>query len=107
MCLMRAPIDTIKNLHFALSIDQQNKALIEKTKWCLSQRTTAGGFHSGLPTVPSTIGEERTYNPFMRADELASVVGADGPVAAIVAIRKAKDDFNGTQDELEELLRAL
>ena len=43
----------------------------------------------------------------MRADELASVVGADGPVTAIAAIREAKDSFKGTQEELEELLQAL
>jgi hydroxyacylglutathione hydrolase len=52
---------TLSNLNFALSVDPENPAIKEKLKWAKSQ------MEKNLSTVPSTIGEEKTYNPFLRA----------------------------------------
>ena len=51
----------------------------------------------GEPTVPTTIGLEKATNPFLRAPELASRVGAAGQPdhAAFGAVRAAKDNFRG------------
>ena len=52
----------------------------------------------GRPTVPSTIADELTYNPFLRVDsaEIRKTLGiaesASG-AEAFHAIRKAKDGF--------------
>jgi len=82
---------TQSNIRFALSVDPGNKALQER-----SRRVDALRVQS-RPTVPSTIGEERATNPFLRADDpvLALQVGQPGgdPVAVFGATRKAKDVF--------------
>jgi hydroxyacylglutathione hydrolase len=49
------------------------------------------------PTIPTTIQQEKSYNPFLRAD-LHSVAGAidmEGvpPVQVFAAIRARKDKF--------------
>ncbi|CAG8652410.1 6332_t:CDS:2, partial [Acaulospora morrowiae] len=49
---------TASNLKFALSIEPENLALKEKFEW-VSQHTQ---------TVPSTIGDEFEFNPFMRVN---------------------------------------
>lgn len=52
----------MKNLQFALTIEQKNARIAEKLSWAQNQRK------SGLPTVPSTIEEELETNPFIRVD---------------------------------------
>jgi len=81
---------TVNNLHFARVVEPHNSAVLEKLRWAEGQRA------KGLPTVPTTIAEELTYNPFMRVRE-TSVQGhakAPGdPVATMRAIRAEKDAF--------------
>jgi len=57
---------------------------------------------AGKPTVPSTIGDEKATNPFLRTDspELAASVrarlpevSAGDPVALFAAVRGLKDRF--------------
>uniref|UniRef100_UPI00398E731D probable hydrolase PNKD n=1 Tax=Pristiophorus japonicus TaxID=55135 RepID=UPI00398E731D len=48
------------NLLFAASVEPNNPAIFEKLDWVLQQRR---GLHC---TCPSTIGEEKEYNPFLR-----------------------------------------
>jgi hydroxyacylglutathione hydrolase len=52
---------TLSGLSFAQSVDPENSAIKEKLLWAKSQ------VDKNLPTVPSTIEEEKTYNPFVRA----------------------------------------
>ena len=50
----------------------------------------------GLPTIPTTIGEERAYNLFMRCNDpkTQKLVGADGsPVETMEVLRKLKNEF--------------
>ena len=55
---------TGKNLEFAFDVDPENPAVIAKRTWAEATRAKGGR------TVPSTIGEELTYNPFMRVDRV-------------------------------------
>ncbi len=57
---------TISNLKFAAFVDPENSAVSEKLVWARAQRQSAGG---SRPTVPSTLAEEYTYNPFLRCGE--------------------------------------
>lgn len=80
---------TVSNLKFALSIEPENKAAQEKLKWAEEQRA------KNLSTVPSTLGEERSFNPFMRVSEptVAAAVGEQDPVAVMAALRERKNNF--------------
>lgn len=50
---------------------------------------------SPRPTVPSTLGDERQCNPFLRVHEpaLASAVGSTDPVEVMARLRAMKDVF--------------
>ncbi len=59
---------TLSNARFALAVEPDNAALVERAAWVEAARGR------GEPTVPTTIGAERATNPFMRAgsvEELA------------------------------------
>ncbi|MCS6780505.1 MAG: hydroxyacylglutathione hydrolase [Geminicoccaceae bacterium] len=84
---------TLANARFALSLDPENEALRARAVEVERLRM------AGRPTVPSTIGEERATNPFLRAGEPAirarmGTVGASA-VEAFAAVRRAKDRFRG------------
>ncbi|OGP09489.1 MAG: hydroxyacylglutathione hydrolase [Deltaproteobacteria bacterium GWA2_45_12] len=68
---------TQKNLEFALILEPGNKALQEKYRDVVEKRKR------GESTVPSTIGEEKSYNPFLRC----------GSVEEFAKIRALKDKF--------------
>ena len=82
---------TKSNADFALSVEPENGVLKRRADAVAALRA------QGLPTVPSTIAEERATNPFLRADdagfrEAAGLEGLD-EVAAFAAIRRRKDTF--------------
>jgi hydroxyacylglutathione hydrolase len=54
---------TLANLRFALAVEPGNVALQARLRRDQDQRDR------GLPTVPSTVAEERATNPFLRAGE--------------------------------------
>ncbi|KAI0564134.1 Hydroxyacylglutathione hydrolase [Gracilaria domingensis] len=82
---------TVSNLLFAVSVEPQNQNTVEKLAWAKEQVA------NGTPTVPSSIGDEKKFNPFMRTDYpfLAKTVGVtDGdPVAVMKALRERKNSF--------------
>jgi hydroxyacylglutathione hydrolase len=82
---------TQSNARFALTLDGGNAALIARAQAVDAARA------KGEATVPSTLGEERATNPFLRADDpaLAKNVGLDArdPVAVFAEIRQRKDHF--------------
>ncbi|CAB0019289.1 unnamed protein product [Nesidiocoris tenuis] len=80
---------TCANLKFAETVEPTNEAIKEKLEWAEELRS------ENQPTVPSTIGEEKTYNPFMRVAEEAVMkkYGARDPIAAMKMVRADKDKF--------------
>jgi hydroxyacylglutathione hydrolase len=86
---------TQKNLEFALTLEPGNAALREKYERVRALR------QKGLPTVPTTIGEEKTTNPFCRytSGELRATVRRidpsvdDDDVAIFAKVRELKDAF--------------
>lgn len=73
---------TVANLEFAVWVDPSNDVLSQKYVW--SQERRAGLF----PTVPSTLAEEKSYNPFMRTtnpdiiNRLARVIAMQPPTGS-------------------------
>ncbi|MBS9478265.1 hydroxyacylglutathione hydrolase [Ancylobacter radicis] len=84
---------TLSNARFALSVDPDNEAL--KAKAAEVEALTA----AGTPTVPTTIGEEKATNPFLRADdpELATRLGLSesDPATVFTELRSLKSRFKG------------
>ncbi len=86
---------TVKNLEFALTLEPGNQALKAKYAWAKKARA-AGQF-----TIPSTIGDEQQFNPFLRtaSPELRASLKKidpalpDDPVAIFAAARALKDKF--------------
>ncbi|OQR71345.1 hydroxyacylglutathione hydrolase [Tropilaelaps mercedesae] len=80
---------TVSNLKFALHVEPGNKAVSDKLSWARSQR------EKFQPTIPSTIGEELTYNPFMRTREpdVQAHTNQTDPVSTMAALRLEKDNF--------------
>lgn len=86
---------TQKNMEFALTLEPDNSSLQKKYAEVVDLRKKT------LPTVPTTMGEEKSYNPFLRTDspELVAnlkkkVAGLkDDPVSVFAAVRRLKDVF--------------
>ena len=81
---------TASNARFALSVDD-SPALKKRAEDIFAAR------EKGEWTVPTTIGQEKATNPFLRAPLLAERVGAAGEpdAQAFGAVREAKDNFRG------------
>jgi hydroxyacylglutathione hydrolase len=85
---------TASNLKFAAHVEPGNSAVTNKARRVAEQRA------QGVPTVPTTLAEERATNPFMRCDSpeiiahVAASLGSDqSPAAILGAVRAAKDKF--------------
>lgn len=86
---------TRKNLEFALSLEPDNAFLKERLAIACDLRA------KGLSTIPSSMKEERTYNPFLRCDDPAfkrrveETLGMtfENSVALFATIRALKDRF--------------
>ncbi len=82
---------TAANVHFALTIEPKNAALRSRAEEVVRLCS------AGKPTIPTTIGAEKTANPFLRADlhSVASAVGLEGgpAVQVFATIRARKDKF--------------
>lgn len=87
---------TESNLRFAATVDPDNPAIAHKL------RESKAKTKAGEPTIPTTLAEERTYNPFLRAHTpgIRKTVGAarpemnlDDPIAVLGALRTMKDAF--------------
>jgi len=102
--LKRLPDDTLiyctheytqANVQFALAVEPDNKPLQEYADWVEAQRK------NDLPTLPSTLLQQKHVNPFLRVHELSLQNAAQGyaektlsdDVAIFAAIRRWKDEF--------------
>jgi len=86
---------TLANIRFAEAVEPGNRALAERKARDSAKRSR------GEPTVPSTIGEERATNPFLRCEEPEVIASAErhagrrlaGPVEVFAEIRAWKNSF--------------
>ena len=86
---------TLANIRFARAVDPGNAALAEREQRARQLRD------AGRPTLPSTLGEERATNPFLRCAEPVVVESANkylgaraaDPVRVFAAIREWKNKF--------------
>jgi hydroxyacylglutathione hydrolase len=68
---------TLSNARFAMTVDPENEAVAERLGRVTAMR------ERGEVTLPTTIGEERATNPFMRA----------ASVEEFARLRSLKDSF--------------
>jgi hydroxyacylglutathione hydrolase len=86
---------TLANIRFAEAVEPGNARLAERKVRETEKRAR------GEPTVPSTVGEERATNPFLRSTEAEVIASAerhagrrlDGPTEVFAEIRAWKNDF--------------
>lgn len=87
---------TLANLRFAQSVEPDNTAVSEAIEHSEQLRA------EGKPTLPSTIGEELSFNPFLRCDQKSLQEAANraskektfsDPVRTFATIRQLKDNF--------------
>jgi hydroxyacylglutathione hydrolase len=86
---------TLANIKFARAVDPDNAALAAREERAKALRD------AGRPTLPSTLGEERATNPFLRCGEPVVVESANkylgsrigDPVSVFAAIRDWKNRF--------------
>lgn len=86
---------TLSNIRFAKAADPANKAL-EKLESAARQLRD-----KDLPTLPSTIAQEKATNPFVRCHDPAVIANAskyagnplNDPVSVLAAIREWKNNF--------------
>jgi hydroxyacylglutathione hydrolase len=86
---------TEKNLRFAQELEPENAAIADKLERVHAQRA------AGAPSVPSTIGEEKRTNPFLRweSPELRATLRRrfpelpDDPVRIFAKTRELKDHY--------------
>ncbi|XP_061701223.1 hydroxyacylglutathione hydrolase, mitochondrial isoform X5 [Syngnathoides biaculeatus] len=80
---------TVSNLKFARHVEPDNQVVQKKLTWAKEQCS------NGDPTIPSTLAEEFTFNPFMRVKEksVQDHVKRTDPVEAMRSLRKEKDSF--------------
>lgn len=85
---------TAANLNFAAAVEPDNPAIRRRIAAVAEKR------QAGLPTVPSTLREEKATNPFLRCSEPAVVAAArqrdpaaQDPVGVFAAIRAWKNAF--------------
>lgn len=86
---------TEANLRFALEVEPKNRVISRRAAVAAFQRLR------GKPTLPSTIGEEKATNPFLRCHVPAVIAAAkkydpecaDDPVSVFAAIRAWKNVY--------------
>jgi hydroxyacylglutathione hydrolase len=80
---------TLKNLQFAISVDGDNPDLQQRWGEVKEARSRS------QPTIPSSIGLEKSTNPFLRWDfpNLQSATNTRDPVQTFARLRGMKDRF--------------
>ena len=82
---------TLANANFAVTVEPQNKVLLDRVKEIKTLR------NEGKPTIPSTIGLEKSTNPFLRPMSKDIQANLDMLGAELVDVfaetRRRKDNF--------------
>lgn len=81
---------TANNMLYAAHVEPENQAVLEKLAWAKKKKAAKE------PTVPSTIGDEKTFNPFMRVHEdcVQKHTGKTDPNDVMEALRNEKNSFS-------------
>lgn len=82
---------TEKNLRFVLSLEPGHQAAARALARAQALRA------QGQASVPTTLAEERAYNPFLRADDpdLMATMKCRDAVSTFAALRSARNEFMG------------
>ncbi|KAL9957554.1 hypothetical protein ACROYT_G039196 [Oculina patagonica] len=80
---------TVNNLKYAVHVEPENPDIHQQIEWAKNKR------EANEPTVPSTIGDEFKFNPFMRVQEESVKKYAEktDPVDVMGFLRRDKDMF--------------
>uniref|UniRef100_A0A034VUA7 hydroxyacylglutathione hydrolase n=2 Tax=Bactrocera dorsalis TaxID=27457 RepID=A0A034VUA7_BACDO len=80
---------TLQNMAYARHVEPMNERIMKRIEWAKLRRATKA------PTVPSTIGEEKSWNPFMRVHEpnVQKHAREQDPIKTMGSLRKEKDNF--------------
>lgn len=80
---------TLSNLKFAQQVEPENTAITDMIKWTQERRD------KDLPSFPSTISQEMTFNPFMRVKEptVQSYTGKSDVIGVMAELREKKNSF--------------
>uniref|UniRef100_A0AAQ5XXG2 Hydroxyacylglutathione hydrolase, mitochondrial n=1 Tax=Amphiprion ocellaris TaxID=80972 RepID=A0AAQ5XXG2_AMPOC len=80
---------TVSNLKFARHVEPDNEVIQKKLAWAKEKCS------NGEPTIPSTLADEFTFNPFMRVKETSvqEHVKQTDPIETMRNLRKEKDGF--------------
>lgn len=80
---------TLSNLKFALTVEPNNAAILKRLK------SAEESLKNMEPTVPSTIKDELSFNPFLRVHEEAvkKFTKQTEPAAVIKSLRELKNNF--------------
>ncbi|XP_055383612.1 hydroxyacylglutathione hydrolase, mitochondrial isoform X2 [Condylostylus longicornis] len=80
---------TLQNLAYSRHVEPDNQATLNRIEWAKLRRAEKS------PTVPSTIAEEKSWNPFMRVHENSVQKHAKevDPISTMRSLRKEKDTF--------------
>jgi hydroxyacylglutathione hydrolase len=85
---------TVANLRFAQAVEPHNAAVADHQIACQLQR------ERGMPTLPSSVAQERRINPFLRTTEPEVMLNAQAhgarsatPTDILAALRQWKNEF--------------
>ena len=86
---------TLSNLQFALAVEPENEDLQAYFDDAREMR------NRDIPTVPSSIAQEKRINPFLRCSEVKvtqaavqhGMIAGGGPVEVFATLRTWKDNF--------------
>ncbi|VDM29423.1 unnamed protein product [Toxocara canis] len=79
---------TVTNLRFAHSVEPSNDDVSKKLEWAKAKQ------NNHEPTVPSTIGEEKRFNPFMRvAGSLGYLTSCTGYCFAVLPVKFGRSNL--------------
>ncbi|XP_069875905.1 hydroxyacylglutathione hydrolase-like protein isoform X2 [Dipodomys merriami] len=94
---------TLSNLEFAQKVEPCNDHVRTKLAW--AQRRE----EDDVPTVPSTLGEELLYNPFLRVEEGAvrRFTGQTAPAQVLEVLCRERAKFQHTSEQPQPQARAL
>uniref|UniRef100_A0A1I8NRY8 hydroxyacylglutathione hydrolase n=1 Tax=Stomoxys calcitrans TaxID=35570 RepID=A0A1I8NRY8_STOCA len=80
---------TLQNMSYARHVEPNNGDILKRIEWAKLRRATKSA------TVPSTIADEKSWNPFMRVHEASVQKHAQQsePIPTMASLRKEKDNF--------------